>query len=85
MEDNQTEWDDNLRIVCMTYNTAVHETTGYTPFKLTFGKKANVPSILSTTPSLTRQELVDIWKRRHNKYIERAREKMKKTKEKYKL
>ena len=85
MEDNQTEWDDNLRIVCMAYNTAVHETTGYTPFELTFGKKANLPSILATTPSLTRQELVDIWKRRHDKYIERAREKIKKAKEKYKL
>ena len=57
----------------MAYNTAVHETTGYTPFELTFGKEANLPSMLATTPSLTRQELVDIWKRRHDKYIERAR------------
>ena len=40
--DRQNDWDENLKLICMGYNTSVHETTGHTPFELTFGRQANV-------------------------------------------
>ena len=44
MEENHNDWDDNLKLITMGYNTSVHEGTGFTPFKLKFGRKANIPS-----------------------------------------
>lgn len=32
IEDHSTEWDQNLKIICMPYNTMKHEATGYSPF-----------------------------------------------------
>ena len=63
MADNKTEWDQNLNLVCLAFNTATHESTGLTPFEITFRRKANLPSTLATTSSLTHQELLDIWKK----------------------
>ena len=60
MADNETEWDQNLNLVCLAFNTAMHESTGLTPFEMTFGKKANLPSTLATTSSFAHQELLDI-------------------------
>lgn len=82
--DNHTDWDLNLKIICMAYNTTSHETTGFTPFELTFGRKANLPSTLATTPTLHQDELINLWKRRHEKYIQDARNKIMKSKEKHK-
>ena len=35
--ERQNQWDQNFKIISMGYNTVVHETTGFTPFELTFG------------------------------------------------
>ncbi|XP_043481296.1 uncharacterized protein LOC122510591 [Leptopilina heterotoma] len=61
-----------------------HEGTGFTPFKLTFGRDANVPSALATTPSLKYPELVRLWQERHERYIRKAQEQIMRAKEKYK-
>ena len=37
------DWEDQLRKVCMTYNTSVHSSMGFTPFYLMFGCQANLP------------------------------------------
>lgn len=71
--DRQDDFDENLKLICMGYNTSVHETTGHTPFELTFGRQANMPSSISITPSLTREQLFNLWKNRHNAYIAKAR------------
>ncbi|CAK9825385.1 Retrovirus-related Pol polyprotein from transposon 412 [Anthophora retusa] len=81
--DRQNEWDENLKLVCMGYNTSVHETTGYTPFELTFGHKANMPSTISATPSITREQLFKLWKKRHDTYIQKAIEITEKNKKRY--
>ena len=67
--DNCTECDLNLKIFCMAYNITAHETTGYTPFKLTFGRRANLPSTLATIPSLSHDELVILLEKSHKNYI----------------
>lgn len=71
--ERQNEWDQNLKIISMGYNTVVHETTGFTPFELTFGHKANTPSTIANTCTLERDEIFRLWKARHNDYITQAR------------
>ena len=46
-DNDDKEWDEILNFICLGYNTAVHEGTGFTPFELTFGRKANLPSAIA--------------------------------------
>ena len=39
-------WDDLLPFMMLAYNTTVHTTTGYTPYRLVFGEKCNLPGNL---------------------------------------
>jgi len=34
-----TEWDELLEYATFSYNTSIHESTGYTPYELMFGGK----------------------------------------------
>lgn len=38
------DWDEWVKFAMFSYNTSVHESTGYTPYELIFGKKARIPS-----------------------------------------
>lgn len=40
----ETNWDSWLRFALFSYNTSKHESTGFTPHELIFGKKARIPS-----------------------------------------
>jgi transposase InsO family protein len=46
LHDNDKEWDEILDFICLGYNTCLHEATGFTPFELMFGRKANLPSAI---------------------------------------
>ena len=50
--DSDLNWEQNVRAVCMAYNTSVQPTTGFTPYYLMFGRQARVPVDLmfGTTP-----------------------------------
>ena len=40
---NQQDWDKKLPLFLLAYRSAVHETTGYTPFHMLFGKDLRLP------------------------------------------
>lgn len=40
---HQTDWDEYLPYVTMAYNSQHHESTGYSPFELLFGRKMDAP------------------------------------------
>ena len=39
-------WDDLLPFMMLVYNTTVHTTTGFTPYRLVFGDECNLPGNL---------------------------------------
>jgi len=45
LTDNESNnWDDYLYPIVFAYNTGVHSTTNFSPFELTFGRRANLPT-----------------------------------------
>jgi hypothetical protein len=40
---SQDLWDKNIQLIVFAYNTSVHAATGYTPFKLLFGRDTVLP------------------------------------------
>ena len=43
VNDEQDNWDVNLNLVLSAYRSCVHETTGYTPNMLMFGREVSLP------------------------------------------
>ena len=43
VSDHQRDWDEHLQKVLFAYRTAIHESTGYSPFLVTFGCSPNLP------------------------------------------
>ena len=43
VEDDQKAWDLHLPQALLAYRTAVQESTGFTPFRLTFGRSLKLP------------------------------------------
>ena len=37
------KWEESLCKVCLAYNSSIHETTGYSPFFLVYGREARLP------------------------------------------
>ena len=43
VSDHQRDWDEHLQKVLFAYRTAIHDSTGYSPFLVTFGRSPNLP------------------------------------------
>ena len=54
--DHPFDWEDQLRPLCMAYNTSVQATTGYSPFFLMFGRSVSMPIDLMYGESPTETE-----------------------------
>ena len=46
----QSDWDEWVGFACFTFNTCPHTVTKFTPYELLFGRKANLPGQLQSTP-----------------------------------
>ena len=69
-------WDEILNLVCFRYNTAIHEGIRCTPFELTFGRKAHLPSTIAAITATSKEEVFRLWKRRQELYLQLARAKV---------
>ena len=78
-------WDEWLRFAILSYNVTVHESTGFDPYTLVFGKEANIPtSFAKEAPPLTYvQYLTNLFRKLHNIHSE-ANEKITTAKERSK-
>ncbi|CAM4816885.1 unnamed protein product [Rotaria magnacalcarata] len=43
-DQEHNNWDEYLYLIVFAYNTGVHSTTNFTPFELTLGRAANLPT-----------------------------------------
>jgi len=50
---DQTDWDEWVPYAMFAYNTTPHTATGYTPFELTYGHQAELPTALTKPPKPT--------------------------------
>ena len=41
--ENRDNWDDLLLVVMMAYRSSVHESTGFSPYRLMFGEECTLP------------------------------------------
>ena len=53
INEEQTDWDEWLPYAMFTYNTTPHTVTGFTPFELVYGHRANLPTALTKPPKTT--------------------------------
>ena len=68
VQDHQKDWDLHLPLLLMSYRSAVHETTKFTPAMLMFGRELRVPLDL-----LLGQPQADLEKQSYLEYTERLR------------
>ena len=40
---HQRDWDEHIQNVLFAYRTAIHDSTGYTPFLVMFGRSPTLP------------------------------------------
>ena len=47
---NHRDWEDKLPVVAFAYRTSIHESTGFTPFFMTYVREARIPADLVYGP-----------------------------------
>ena len=62
---HKQNWDLWLCFAMFSYNNTVHESTGFTPYTLVYGKEANIPtSFVKNVPSHTYVDyLIDLYQK----------------------
>ena len=69
MDREELQWDRYLKAAVLAYNTKIHETTGLTPYYVTFGREAKLPlDIVIPTPNPEGLELHDFVKATQNNF-----------------
>ena len=54
-----------------------NETTGFSPYGVTFGRDPNIPSTIPNSPTLTLQEVIKKLKRKYDVNLEKVKQRMK--------
>ena len=56
VNDRRDNWNELLPFVMHAYHTSVHESTGYSPFRLMMGEECSLPQDVSTAELRTKRE-----------------------------
>ena len=56
VNDRRDNWNELLPFVMHAYRTSVHESTGYSPFRLMMGEECSLPQDVSTAELRTKRE-----------------------------
>ena len=83
LNDSDKEWDEVLNFICLGYNTAIHDATGFSPFELTFERKANFPSSIYRISNYTYEEMFALWQKQLDKYKTLARQTLEQSRKGY--
>ena len=75
MEGNENDWDENMKLINFAINRMKNQTTGLTPFEITFGREPNIPSTIANSPTLTYQDLIRKWKTKTRKLYQKGKRK----------
>lgn len=81
--DNNREWYEILNFIYLEYNTLIHEAIDFSPFELTFGRKANSSSAIAKAAGLIYNDMFSLLQKQLNKYLEIARDALMKSKKRY--
>ena len=73
---NNKQWDENLKYIHFVINTTTIQTTGHSPYELTFRRTPNIPSTVNTSANLTYEDLIRKWKKKHEEIISKTRERI---------
>ncbi|GFX87943.1 retrovirus-related Pol polyprotein from transposon 412 [Trichonephila clavipes] len=80
LQSNQQDWDKKLPFFLLAYRSAVHETTGYSPSQMHFGRELRMPAdlLFSRPPdaSLTPEEYIEKLQARMEEMLLLARERI---------
>jgi len=57
VKDNQQDWDRHIPKLLLAYRTAIHESTGYTPFHVMFGRSPVLPVEIMIGAASTQKSL----------------------------
>ena len=75
-----SNWEQNIRGVCLAYNSSVHALTGFSPFFLMFGQQVKLPVDLmygsSKIEEVPIQEYVQMIERRPTKVVSTSERQM---------
>ena len=56
VNDRRDNWNELLPFIMHAYRTSVHESTGYSPFRLMMGEECSLPQDVSTAELRTQRE-----------------------------
>ena len=74
--ENNQQWDKNLKCINFIIYTTKNQTTGFSPYELTFGSEPNIPSSIQQNPRLTYHDLNQKWKKLHELNSQKAKERI---------
>ena len=74
VNEDQTDWDMFLPMVVYVYNTSIHESTGFQPFEIMYGRKGQSPDNLHMQSQIVEIKDLPEWNRNFQKPLKAMRD-----------